>query len=71
MNDFDARRASLELVTAFVNNNRLTAAELPKLLGDVFKAISDFEAKSGEEADLDEKQFEADAPIAPAPAATL
>lgn len=71
MNDFDARRASLELVTAFVNNNSLTAAELPKLLGDVFKAISEFEPKPGEEADLDEKQFEADAPIAPALAATL
>ena len=41
------------------------------MLGDVFKAISEFEPKPGEEADLDEKQFEADAPIAPAPAATL
>lgn len=42
MDDFDARRASLDLVTAFVNNNQLSAAELPTLLSDVFLAISGF-----------------------------
>lgn len=42
MEDFDARRAALELVTAFVNNNRLTAKELPVLIGNVFDAVSAF-----------------------------
>lgn len=46
MDDFDARRASLDLVTAFVNNNKLTAGELPMLLSDVFKAISGFDAQA-------------------------
>ena len=55
MNDFDARRASLDLVTAFVNNNKLSAAELPKLLGDVFKAISGFEIHADALAELDDK----------------
>jgi len=55
MDDFDARRASLDLVTAFVSNNKLSAAELPTLLSDIFKAISGFEihtegpVKSGNE----------------------
>lgn len=48
MDDFDARRASLDLVTAFVNNNKLSAAELPTLLGDVFKAISGFDTQTEE-----------------------
>ncbi|SLK13220.1 MucR family transcriptional regulator [Novosphingobium mathurense] len=43
MADFDARRASLDLVTAYVNNNTLNAAQLPNLLSDVFKAITDFD----------------------------
>ena len=58
MDDFDARRASLDLVTAFVNNNKLSAAELPTLLGDVFKAISGFEVQAGETVELTGKQAE-------------
>lgn len=58
MDDFDARRASLDLVTAFVNNNKLSAAELPALLGDVFKAISGFEVQAGETVELTGKQAE-------------
>ena len=77
MDDFDARRASLDLVTAFVNNNKLSAAELPTLLGDVFKAISGFEVQAGETVELTGKQAEivAEPEAAPAPetkpAATL
>jgi len=59
MDDFDARRASLDLVTACVNHNKLSAAELPKLLGDVFKAISGFEIHAGAPAELDDKPNEA------------
>ncbi|CDO38002.1 MucR family transcriptional regulator [Novosphingobium sp. KN65.2] len=44
MADFDARRAALDLVTAYVNNNTFNAAQLPNLLSDVFKAITDFDA---------------------------
>ena len=55
MDDFDARRASLDLVTAFVNNNKLSAAELPTLLGDVFKAISGFEIQTKEAAEREDK----------------
>lgn len=44
MDDFDARRASLDLVTAFVHNNKLEAGQLPALLREVFTAISDFAA---------------------------
>lgn len=43
MQEFDARRAALELVTAFVNNNSLKASELPGLLSDVFGAIAGFD----------------------------
>lgn len=43
MDDFDARRAAMELVTAFVNNHQLTASELPTLLTDVFNAIAGFD----------------------------
>ena len=39
---FDARRAALELVTAFVNNNRLTAEELPVLVRNIFNEVSAF-----------------------------
>lgn len=69
MDDFDARRASLDLVTAFVNNNKLSAAELPTLLGDVFKAISGFEVQAGETVELTGKQAEivAEPEAAPAP----
>jgi len=69
MDDFDARRASLDLVTAFVNNNKLSAAELPTLLGDVFKAISGFEVQGGETVDLAGKQAEivAEPEAAPVP----
>ena len=42
MEEFDARRAAMELVTAFVNNHPLTATELPKLLTDVFSTVSAF-----------------------------
>lgn len=45
MEEFDARRAAMDLVTAFVSNNTLTAAELPSLLTQVFNAISGFEAR--------------------------
>ncbi|KHK90364.1 MucR family transcriptional regulator [Novosphingobium malaysiense] len=58
MDDFDARRASLDLVTAFVNNNKLSATELPTLLGDVFKAISGFEVQARETVELTGKQAE-------------
>ncbi|TYC78758.1 MucR family transcriptional regulator [Novosphingobium sp. BW1] len=58
MDDFDARRASLDLVTAFVNNNKLSAAELPTLLGDVFKAISGFEIPTKETAEPEGKRNE-------------
>ncbi|MCT2401834.1 MucR family transcriptional regulator [Novosphingobium mangrovi (ex Huang et al. 2023)] len=69
MDDFDARRASLDLVTAFVNNNKLSAAELPTLLGDVFKAISGFEIQTKETVDLTGNQAEivAEPEAAPAP----
>ncbi|AIT79781.1 MucR family transcriptional regulator [Novosphingobium pentaromativorans] len=69
MDDFDARRASLDLVTAFVNNNKLSAAELPTLLGDVFKAISGFEVQAGETVEPEGKQAEivAEPEAAPAP----
>ncbi|CCA93979.1 MucR family transcriptional regulator [Novosphingobium sp. PP1Y] len=68
MDDFDARRASLDLVTAFVNNNKLSAAELPTLLGDVFKAISGFEVQAGETVKLTGKQAEIVAELEAAPA---
>ena len=48
MDKFDARRAALDLVTAFVNNNSFKAQELPALLSDVYEAISGFgEEKKG------------------------
>lgn len=73
MDDFDARRASLDLVTAFVNNNKLSAAELPTLLGDVFKAISGFEIQTKETVDLAGKRAEivAEPEAAPAPETEL
>lgn len=42
MDSFDARQATLDLVTAFVNNNSLKAQELPSLLSDVYSAIAGF-----------------------------
>ncbi len=42
MDTFDARRATLDLVTAFVKNNSLNAQELPTLLSDVYGAIAGF-----------------------------
>ena len=68
MDDFDARRASLDLVTAFVNNNKLSAAELPTLLGDVFKAISGFEIQNKDTVELTGKQAEIVAELEAAPA---
>lgn len=68
MDDFDARRASLDLVTAFVNNNKLSATELPTLLGDVFKAISGFKVQAGETVELTGKQAEIVAEPEAAPA---
>ena len=47
MEEFDARRAAMDLVTAFVNNHQLTATDLPKLLTDVFNAVSAFGANPG------------------------
>lgn len=44
MEEFDARREAMDLVTAFVGNHKLTAAELPTLLTQVFNAISGFAA---------------------------
>ena len=44
MDMFDARQATLDLVTAFVNNNSLKAQELPSLLSDVYGAIAGFDA---------------------------
>ena len=71
MEDFDARRASLDLVTAFVNNNKLSAGELPALLSDVFKAISGFETATEERAKAGGKPMTATAEAkASAPAGT-
>jgi predicted transcriptional regulator len=67
MDDFDARRASLDLVTAFVNNNKLSAGELPTLLSDVFKAISGFEMKAAQPAEPDERPIEVEANAASTP----
>ena len=47
MEEFDARRAAMDLVTAFVNNHPLTATDLPKLLTDVFTAVSAFGTNGG------------------------
>jgi len=68
MDDFDARRASLDLVTAFVNNNNLSAGELPTLLSNVFKAISGFEIHADVPAKPD-KPNKTPAKPAPAPPA--
>ncbi|MBC2665760.1 MucR family transcriptional regulator [Novosphingobium flavum] len=67
MDDFDARRASLDLVTAFVNNNKLSAGELPALLSDVFKAISGFEIQASQPVEPDRSLVatEAGAKVAP------
>lgn len=43
MDKFDARRAALDLVTAYVNNNSFKAQDLPALLSDVYEAISGFD----------------------------
>ena len=45
MQEFDTRRAAMDLVTAFVSKNKVKAAELPTLLRQVFDAISGFEPK--------------------------
>jgi predicted transcriptional regulator len=45
MQEFDTRRAVMDLVTAFVSKNKLKPAELPTLLTQVFDAISGFEPK--------------------------
>lgn len=42
MDKFDARQATLDLVTAFVNNNSLKPQELPALLSEVYGAIAGF-----------------------------
>ena len=60
MDDFDARRASLDLVTAFVNNHKLSAAELPILLADVFRAISGFDTQPLESTRSNETVSESD-----------
>lgn len=44
MDEFDPRRATTELVAAFINHNTLSASELPQLLTSVFRAITGFEA---------------------------
>lgn len=49
MDSFDARRAALDLVTAFVNNNSLKAQELPALLSDVYAAIAGFEGGNADD----------------------
>lgn len=43
MDEFDPRRATTELVAAFINHNTLSASELPQLLTSVFRAITSFE----------------------------
>ena len=60
MDDFDARRASLDLVTAFVNNHKLSATELPILLADVFRAISGFDTQALESTRSNETVSELD-----------
>ncbi len=60
MDQFDARQATLDLVTAFVNNNSLKAQELPALLSDVFGAIAGFdEVKADSAASQDAAPVEA------------
>jgi predicted transcriptional regulator len=48
MDKFDARQATLDLVTAFVNNNSLKSQELPALLSEVYGAIAGFGGKAVE-----------------------
>lgn len=43
MDRFDARKATIDLVTAFVNNNSLKAQELPALLSEVYSAVAGFD----------------------------
>tara|TARA_B110001454_G_scaffold181313_1_gene175328 strand:+ start:2837 stop:3652 length:816 start_codon:yes stop_codon:yes gene_type:complete len=76
MDQFDARQATLDLVTAFVNNNSLKAQELPALLSDVFGAIAGFdEVKADSAASQDaapveaQRQPEAVPALAPEPVA--
>lgn len=67
MDSFDPRQATLDLVTAFVNNNSLKAEELPKLLTNVFGAIAGFEEKQPEAAPQEiEAELPQDNPV-PAP----
>ena len=67
MKDFDTRRAALDLVTAFVNNNNLKASELPGLLLDVYGAISEFGKSDGKAPKSAEAKKSADTPAAAAP----
>ncbi|MCP5400465.1 MAG: MucR family transcriptional regulator [Sphingomonas sp.] len=65
MDSFDARRAALDLVTAFVNNNSLKAQELPALLSDVYAAIAGFESgKADDDSSPDVGAVTADAAVA-------
>lgn len=67
MDSFDPRQATLDLVTAFVNNNSLKAEELPKLLTNVFGAIAGFEDEQPEAAPQEiEPEVYPDNPV-PAP----
>lgn len=59
MDSFDPRQATLDLVTAFVNNNSLKAEELPALLSNVYGAIAGFEEKQPEAAP---QEIEAEVP---------
>lgn len=45
MDEFDARRVTTDLVTAYLSNNSLPPADLPKLLTQVFNAIAGFGAQ--------------------------
>ncbi|MDQ4422167.1 MucR family transcriptional regulator [Sphingobium sp. DEHP117] len=70
MDKFDARQATLDLVTAFVNNNSLKAQELPSLLSDVYGAIAGFgEVKVDSIASQDAAPVEAPPQLEAVPAA--
>lgn len=67
MEEFDPRRAAMELVTAFVDKHTLTAAELPALLTGVFNAIAAFGTQAPADADAKAEALE----IASAPATAM
>lgn len=58
MEEFDPRRAAMELVTAFVDKHSLTAAELPVLLTGVFNAIAAFGTQAPADADAETESLE-------------